>query len=196
MPEEPEAQAEHEQDTAAQEPPHDAPEADAVDTAKFDEAAAKEKIRKVNSEAANLRKRIKELEPLARAAKEAEDAKKSESERLTAALEAERARIAALTERTVRAEVRGLAAEKFADPEDAAAFLDLAAYVSEDGDIDAAQIKTDLADLLKRKPHLAKAADPRRPAPDRSQGSSGNGRTKSDPAAEFAAFMGQKLAGR
>lgn len=198
MPEEPEdRQAEEQQEVLSD----DAQEASAQETEPTEESSPedvrklREKNRKANSEAANLRKRLKELEPLAKKAKELEDAQKSAEERLSAQLQEEQTKRASLTQRAVKAEVRGLAAEKFADPDDAAAFLALDSYVSDDGEIDADQIKTDLADLLNRKPHLGKSTD-RRPAPDRSQGSSGNGKTKSDPAAEFAAFMGQKLAGR
>ncbi|WP_344098575.1 hypothetical protein, partial [Nocardiopsis tropica] len=169
MPEESGQQAAEEQQI-----PQDAPEAPAEESGTFDEATAKEKIRKVNSEAAGLRKRLKELEPLAKKAQELEDAQKSEAERLAAQIEEKSSKIASLTKRAVKAEVRGLAADGFADPEDAAAFLDLDAYVGEDGEIDAKAIKADLADLLKRKPHLGRSAEPRRPAPDRSQGSSGN----------------------
>lgn len=57
-----------------------APEAEADET--FDEKRAKEKIAKANSEAANLRKRLKELEPLAAKAKELEDANLGENEKL------------------------------------------------------------------------------------------------------------------
>jgi len=53
------------------------------DKDEFDETRAKAKIAKANSEAANLRKRLKELEPLAAKAKELEDANKTESEKLT-----------------------------------------------------------------------------------------------------------------
>lgn len=101
--------------------------------------------------------------------------------------------------RAVRSEVRALAAAEFADPDDAHAFLDLEAFVSDDGEIDADGIRDSLTDLLKRKPHLAKPADnsPRRPAPDRTQGSSGNGaRSSSDPGAIFAGLMDQALKGR
>lgn len=49
----------------------------------FDPEIAKAKIAKVNSEAANLRKRLRELEPLAAKAKELEDANKSDTEKLT-----------------------------------------------------------------------------------------------------------------
>ncbi|MEE2055894.1 hypothetical protein, partial [Nocardiopsis tropica] len=63
MPEESGQQAAEEQQI-----PQDAPEAPAEESGTFDEATAKEKIRKVNSEAAGLRKRLKELEPLAKKA--------------------------------------------------------------------------------------------------------------------------------
>lgn len=49
----------------------------------FDAERAKRELNKKNNEAANLRKRLKELEPLAAKAKELEDASKTESERLS-----------------------------------------------------------------------------------------------------------------
>ncbi len=65
--------------------------------------------------------------------------------------------------RIVRAEVRALAVESFADPEDAVLYLDkqLGDFdVTDDGDLeDADAVKRALADLLKRKPHLAKRKD-------------------------------------
>lgn len=62
--------------------PEETPEVDkAEDT--FDADRAKAKITKANQEAANLRKRLKELEPLALKAKELEDANKSETEKLS-----------------------------------------------------------------------------------------------------------------
>lgn len=48
---------------------------------------AKEKINKLNSEAKNLRAKLKELEPLAAKAKELEDAGRSDLEKLTARAE-------------------------------------------------------------------------------------------------------------
>lgn len=70
--------------------PPDAPEAPPdgdpprpEDDGPFDEARARAKIAKSNSEAANLRKRLKDLEPLAKKAQELEDANKSDSQRLT-----------------------------------------------------------------------------------------------------------------
>jgi hypothetical protein len=130
---------------------------------------------------------------------EYERAKLSEQERLTADLEAAKQRVQAVQQRAVRAEVRALAADQFADPDDAHAFLNLDAFVGDDGDIDTDGIRNELGDLLKRKPHLAKPVDnsPRPPRPDRSQGSSGNGnRSTSDPGAIFQGIMNQALQGR
>lgn len=186
-------------DTETQQP-ETAPEAEqrAKDPWADPETARKE-IEKLRKESAGYRTKAKELEPLARKAKELEDAQKSEQERLTEQLTAAESRIKAVQQRAVRSEVRALAAAQFADPDDAHAFLALDSYVTDDGDVDTETIQRDLADLLKRKPHLARPADnsPRRPAPDRTQGSSGNGnRSPSDPGAIFAGLMDQALKGR
>ena len=198
MPENEETDAPEQQPEGEQEPQETAeqqpPEGGATE---WDPESARKEIEKLRRESAKHRTKAKELEPLAAKAREAEEAQKSEAERLTSQLAAAEERVTAVQQRVVRAEVKALAAESFADPEDAHAFLDLGGYVDEDGDVDTAAISKDLKDLLKRKPHLAKPEDsgPRRPAPDRSQGSSGNGaRTPSDPASVFAEFMNQGLA--
>ncbi|MGA4964505.1 hypothetical protein [Streptomyces pseudogriseolus] len=174
-----------------------APEAAVSEEEPFDRARAEEKIRKANSEAKNLRERLKELEPLAQKARELEDAQKSEQERLTEQLTQAQERIRTVQQRAVRAEVRALAAAEFADPEDAHAFLSLDSYIDDNGEIDAAAIQQDLKELLKRKPHLARSSgdiSPRPPRPDRSQGSSGNGsRTPTRPEDEFAGWLGNVL---
>lgn len=157
-----------------------------------DPDAARKEIEKLRRESAAYRTRAKELEPLAAKARDAEEAQKTEAERLTEQLTAAQERAAKSISAAVAAKVEALAAGQFADPEDAAGALDLTTYVDEDGVIDSAAIKRDLAALLERKPHWAKAADPgpRRPAPDRTQGSSGNqARTSNDPAESFAAFI-------
>jgi hypothetical protein len=92
--------------------------------------------------------------------KEIEDRDKSEVQKASERAEAAEKRAAAMVERTARAEVRALAAGTFADPSDAAAFLNLKDFVDDDGDIDSKGIEKALADLLKRKPHLAKEAAP------------------------------------
>jgi hypothetical protein len=51
----------------------------------FDQDRAMAKIRKANSEAAKLRERLKQLEPLAQKAQELEDASKTEAQRLVEA---------------------------------------------------------------------------------------------------------------
>ncbi|MER7623944.1 hypothetical protein [Streptomyces sp. NPDC126503] len=168
-----------------------APEVDGTEEEPFDRKRAEAALRKKNSEAENLRKRLKELEPLARKAQELEDAQKTEQQRLAEQLTAAQERTAKAARAAVAAKVEALAARTFADPEDAAGALDLTAYVDEDGVIDAEAIKADLDELLQRKPHWAKPeAGPRSPRPDRTQGSSGNGnRTPNTPEAEFAGFL-------
>jgi hypothetical protein len=176
---------------------HDNPaqEAGGAEEEPFDRKRAEAALRKKNSEAENLRKRLKELEPLAQRAKELEDAQKSEAERLTEQLSVQRETAQKAVRVAVEAKVEALAASTFADPSDAAGALDLASYADDAGVIDTEAIKADLADLLQRKPHWAKAPEgPRRPAPDRSQGSSGNGsRTPMKPEDEFASWLGNAL---
>lgn len=180
--------------------PETAPEAETAKADPWaDPDAARKEIEKLRREAAKYRTKAGELEPLARKAQELEDAQKSEQERLTEQLRAAEERAKAVQQRAVRAEVRALAADQFADPDDAHAFLNLDAFVGDDGDIDTDGIRNELGELLKRKPHLAKPSDnsPRPPRPDRSQGSSGNGnRSTSDPGAIFQGIINQALQGR
>ncbi|WP_318201043.1 hypothetical protein [Streptomyces sp. SCL15-4] len=91
---------------------------------------------------------------------EIDDRDKSELQKATERMTKAEQRATAMVERATRAEVRALAAATFADPSDAAAFLNLADFVDDDGEIDSKGIEKALADLLKRKPHLAKEAPP------------------------------------
>ena len=125
--------------------------------------------------------------------KEFEDRDKTDAEKLAAAKEAAEKRAEAATARAVKAEVKALA-DGFADRDDALLNLgDLSQY-AKDGDVDTDAIAEKLAAVLAAKPHLAKPAAPRGPAPDPSQGRGGNNgaddfRT-ADPAA-FAAELGK-----
>lgn len=113
---------------------------------------------------AEWKQRAKEAEKAAKTQaarlKEIEDRDKSETQKASERAEAAEKRAAAMVERTVRAEVRALAATTFADPSDAAAFLNPADFVDDDGDVDTKAVEKALADLLKRKPHLGKEAAP------------------------------------
>jgi len=174
--------------------PQETPAAPEAEPAKqdpwADPDAARKEIERLRKEAAGYRTKVRDLEPLAQKAKELEDAQKSEQERLAEQLQEAQQHVQAFRQRAVRAEVRALAAAEFADPDDAHAFLDLDSFVGDDGEIDTDGIRKGLADLLKRKPHLARDAGPRAPRPDRTQGSSGNGnRTPNSPEAEFAGFL-------
>ncbi|MGA5635072.1 hypothetical protein [Streptomyces lydicamycinicus] len=87
---------------------------------------------------------------------ELDAASKSDVEKATERATKAEGQISALRQRAVRAEVKALAAKSFADPSDAAAFLDLGEYVDDEGDVDTKGIEKALGDLLKSKPHLAR----------------------------------------
>ena len=142
-----------------QDPPADPPPADlAAELEKWKSLARKHETR--SKENADKATKFDELEA----------SQKTETEKLAQRVEEAEKRAVQLRDRAVKAEVKALAAD-FADPSDAALFLDLTKYAGE-GDIDTDAIKTDLADLLKTKPHLAKA---RTPVPDLHQGARGSG---------------------
>lgn len=191
------------EDNDSTETADDAQEAETGSEGKpFDRKQAEAKIRKANSEAANLRKRLKELEPKAEELQRIKDSEKSESERLNDQLERAQEQIAATRKRLVTARVQAIAGASvedraaFADPEDAVGALDLGSYIDSDGDIDEAAIEADLQALLERKPHWARVQPPegpRRPAPDRTQASGANKQRSLTPADEFAGWMKSQL---
>lgn len=135
-------------------------------------------VSKARGEAADIRRKLREAEPRLSEYDRLVAASKSDLERAQETATAQENRAKALLTRAVKAEVKALAAAGFADPDDAAAFLDLTKYATADGDVDTETVKTDLAALLARKPHLGKAAGARMPAPNPAQGSSGNGTSK------------------
>jgi len=162
----------------------------------FDRKKFEAELRKKNSEAANLRKRLKELEPAAAELQRIKDAEKTESERLNDQLTRANEQVAKTRQRLVRTQVQALAMTGFADPEDAVGALDLDSYIDSEGDIDEAAIKADLDALLERKPHWAKSQPqegPRRPAPDRTQASGANKKQAPNPRDEFAGWLSSKL---
>jgi hypothetical protein len=87
---------------------------------------------------------------------EIEDRDKTEVQKAGERATAAEQRATAMVQRAAKAEVRAIAASTFADPSDAAAFLDMSDFVDDAGDIDSKGIEKALADLLKRKPHLGK----------------------------------------
>lgn len=95
--------------------------------------------------------------------------------------EAQREADARANARIVRAEVRALAADTFANPADALHNLDLDDYeVNEDGELeDVDAVKKALADVLKKNPHYAKKG--KAPKPDPSQGPRGEGKPDATP---------------
>jgi len=184
-------------ETGGTEQQDDAQEADAGKQEKpFDRKQAEAKIRKANSEAANLRKRLKELEPAAAELQRIKDSEKTESERLNDQLTRANDLVTKTRQKLVRSQVQALAMTGFADPEDAVGALDLDSYLDDSGDIDEAAIRSDLDALLERKPHWAKTQPqegPRRPAPDRTQASGANKSRPPTPGDEFAGWLKPQL---
>ncbi|MFD8088617.1 hypothetical protein [Streptomyces malaysiensis] len=175
----------------------DAQEAEAeVEEKPFDRKKFEAELRKKNNEAANLRKRLKEQEPLLAELQQRKDAEKSDTDRLNDQLARANEQITKTRQRLVKTQVHALAMTSFADPEDAVGALDLDSYIDSDGDIDEAAIKADLDALLERKPHWAKSLPqegPRRPAPDRTQASGANRPRPTDPADVFAGWLKPQL---
>lgn len=145
----------------------------------LDEEARKvilERISKPNNEARQLRERLKALEPKAAEFDKLDEARKSDLEKAQEAASKAAERTASLLKQVATSEIKALAVTAFADPEDAIAFLgDPTKFVGDDGSVDADAIKTDLADLLQRKPHLARQTEPGMPEPNPAQGGSGGG---------------------
>ena len=217
MPEENETSAEQQAESGTEEAVEETATeendtAEATDDAQGAETAAEEKpfdrkkfeaeLRKKNSEAKNLRERLKLLEPKAAELQRIKDAEKSDSERLNDQLAAANDQIAKTRQRLVRSQVQALAGTAtdgraaFADPADAFGELDLDSYIDSDGDIDEAAIEADLQALLERKPHWAKTQPPegpRRPAPDRTQASGANNQRTLTPGDEFAGWLKSQL---
>lgn len=115
--------------------------------------------------------KVKELEAKL---KKLEDADKSEQDKaLDKAREDAKTEVAsAYQKRLLRAEVKALAAGKFADPEDAQDLLKLKDedVFDEDGDVKTDVVETALKDLLERKPHLAAGGNSGAGDPDRGKG--------------------------
>lgn len=146
-------------------------------------------LKKARDDAAKYRQQARQAEPKLAAAEKLLAENQTAEERAAAAAKDAEARVATVTQRAVRSEVRALAADGFADPDDAPAFLDLASYIDGEGDIDTEQIRADLTDLLKRKPHLGKPEVRRTPRPDPSQASGASGKASPNLAEEFAATV-------
>lgn len=135
----------------------------ALATMKAEKAEAKREAAEARKRAAAAEKRVAEFE----------ERDKSDLEKAQAAAEREAKRADAATARAVVAEVKSAAAGEFADVSDAVAFLDLAKYTNDDGEVDTEQIAVDLAALLEKKPHLRKqtaAPEKKTPKPDPGQG--------------------------
>lgn len=150
-------------------------------------------VSKARKEAAGYRTRVKELEPLAAQTKALLDSQKTAEQLATEKALDSDLKAHGWRDRAVAAEVRALAANKFADPADAAHFLNLRDFISDDeeGDIDTAAIQSALDALLQQKPHLAVPTQSQGLRPDRTQG--GGRPAPATPENELASIVGNLL---
>lgn len=139
-------------------------------------------VSKARSEAKNLRDRLKEAEPKVAEYDRLAQASQSDVERATERASAAEARAAAASQRVARAEVKAALAGLVDDPESIIEDLNLARFVSDDG-----EVNDDAIASLKSK--YAAFGSRRAPRPDPSQASGGNGQTTASPAQEFASLI-------
>jgi hypothetical protein len=106
-------------------------------------AAEKAKRKEAEAKARTARERIAELE-------------RGDDKVAQERAEFEKAAMVKANARLVQAELKAAAAGRFADPSDAFAFVDTSKItVDDEGNVDLDEVEKALADLLKKKPHLA-----------------------------------------
>lgn len=156
-------------------PPTDVPSAAPTEKVQPADTDWKAEARKWETRAKENAAKLKAAEPRLVEYDQLIEAKKSDLEKAQEAAQTASERVNSYQTRAVKAEVKALATATFADPDDAAAFLDIASYAASDGDIDTAKIAADLTALLERKPHLGKGESRRIPNPNPAQGANAFG---------------------
>ncbi|WP_433597916.1 hypothetical protein ACQPXH_19185 [Nocardia sp. CA-135953] len=132
------------------------------------------KLAKYKEIASTQEKRAKENAVKAKQFDELTTAQMSELERAQDEAKRFAAQAESFRSRAVVGEAKSLASE-FANPAIAVKLLgDLTGYVDDQGEIDSARLKTDLDELLKREPYLARVQGPAGMRPNPAQGQSGN----------------------
>lgn len=154
-------------------------------------------VKKARNEAASYRTQLREAQPKLTEYEQWVESQKSETEKLQGQVSQAQEAVKAANRRALVSEVKALAADSWADPGDAVAFLDVDKYIGTEGaaDFDSERIGTDLKAILEKKPHLAKATDAtqRGPKPDPSLHSSQRESTSNDPASVLQAFFANQL---
>lgn len=143
-------------------------------------------VSKARSEAKGLRDRLKAAEPKVTEYDRLLEASKTDQERAQEALTTATQKSTALEQRLARAEIKASLAGVVDNPESIIEDLNLSRFVGEDGEVDAAAV-------LALRNKYAGFSSPRSPRPDSSQASGANGRSTSDPAAEFASLLQTQL---
>lgn len=149
-------------------------------------------ITTARTEARKLRDRVKAAEPKATAYDRLEAASRTAEETAQEAIKSAEAKAVAANHRIAKAEIKAALTGVVTNPAKYVERLNLALYVDEDGEIDTDAVEQLKADELAER---ESAGRPRPPRPDASQASGANGRSKADPAQEFASLMQAQLRG-
>lgn len=147
-----------------------------------------DQVNKPRNEAKGLRERLKALEPKAAEYDRLEQASKTDLERVQGDLSAANQRAANLVAKAARSEIKAALTGIVDNPDTIVRRLDLSQFVDDDGEIDEQAV----AEL---KAEYAPFSAARAPRPDRSQASSGNGKsTPMTPQEEFGSFLKSAIA--
>lgn len=160
--------------TAEPKPAEPAAVVEPAATAEPKETDWKAEARKWEQRAKDNKRSLDEAAPKLKAYGEWEAASKTELEKANEKAQEYEDRAVELTLRAVRAEVRSRAAG-FVHTDVPFAYIDPSNFLDDKGDIDTAKIDSELADLLKQHPELARPAGSRAPGPNPAQGSSAGG---------------------
>lgn len=157
------------------EPITEAPDETTTDTPTEVEAEKVEidwqaEARKWEKRAKENSSRLKEAEPKLAEWEQLREASKTQEERVQEELARAQSEAATWRAKAVLSRVEALASASFADPSDALTAIDPDEYLGLDGSIDEQALRDDLDELLRRKPHWAKASGPTGPRPDPGQG--------------------------
>lgn len=143
-------------------------------------------VSKARNEAQGLRTRLKDAEPKVAEYDRLAQASKTDAERATERATAAEARATAATQRVARAEVKAALAGLVDNPDSIIEDLNLARFVSDDG-----EVNEDAIAALKAK--YAAFSGRRAPRPDPTQASGGNGASVASPADQLASILQGQL---
>lgn len=146
-------------------------------------------VEKARKEAEGLRKRVKEAEPKAQQFDTLQAAQLTAEQRAAQELQAARDSASTAMQNAAKVTVKAALAGVVADPDSVIEDLNLARFVTDDGEIDEAAVVA----IRAKYAALGGPQQSRAPQPDRSQASGANGGTTTTPRSEFGSLLKNAL---